>query len=358
MGEPIAPFLLFFCGGLLAWALPPKARRILLVLVPVVGLWNLSGLGSGAHWHVSFMDYTLTMMRVDKLSLIFGYIFHIAAFIGFIYAFHLDDRVEQIAIMIHVGSALGIVFAGDLVTLFIFWEVLSIASVFIIWARRRPEATRAGFRYLLVHAAVWLFLLGGIVLRASEVGSIDFVHMELADLATFLIFMGFGINCAWPGLHAWLTDAYPESTVTGTVFLRCIHNKGCCLCPGKGFCRDKRPHLGRSPHDSLPHFLRCHRERPQKGSLLQPHKPGWLHGMWDRDRNSPSPQWRHKPRLQRYIVQGPSLSWPWGAVMYRTGRIHATDLGGLYRDHALDMRVLYGWGGIHISFPPFQRICQ
>jgi multicomponent Na+:H+ antiporter subunit D len=330
MGEPIAPFLLFFCGGLLAWALPPKARRILLVLVPVVGLWNLSGLGSGAHWHVSFMDYTLTMMRVDKLSLIFGYIFHIAAFIGFIYAFHLDDRVEQIAIMIHVGSALGIVFAGDLVTLFIFWEVLSIASVFIIWARRRPEATRAGFRYLLVHAAGGLFLLGGIVLRASEVGSIDFVHMELADLATFLIFMGFGINCAWPGLHAWLTDAYPESTVTGTVFLSAFTTKAAVYALARGFAGTSALIWVGALMTAFPIFyavIENDLRRVLSYSLINQvgfmvcgigiGTPLALNGAISHAFND--------------ILFKALLFMAMGAVMYRTGRIHATDLGGLYR---------------------------
>ena len=149
----------------------------------------------------------------------FGLIFLIASFYNTIYSLHERDTMQQVAAPIYAGAALGAVYAGDLITLFIFWEITAISSVFLIWARRTAKAYAVGMRYLIIQVGSGVILLAGIILRADATGSIAFEHIGLSDLATWLILIAFGIKAAFPFLHNWLQDAYPEATVTGTVVL-------------------------------------------------------------------------------------------------------------------------------------------
>ena len=62
-------------------------------------------------------------------------------------------------------------------------------------------------------------------MKITKTGSIDFGFIGLNDLSSYLIFIGIGINCAWPFLHTWLVDAYPEATVGGAIFLSTFTTK-------------------------------------------------------------------------------------------------------------------------------------
>src|SRR4030042_5259666 len=133
MNSGLPPALIFIGGALALPFLKGKTQNGFLLLLPVIGFLNLLQLSTGTHGVVSFWDYQLILARVDRLSLLFGYIFHLITFLGAIYALHVRDDLERVAGLIYAGSALGVVFAGDLLTLFVFWELLSISSVFIIW---------------------------------------------------------------------------------------------------------------------------------------------------------------------------------------------------------------------------------
>ncbi len=226
MIDTVPPAFIFIVAGLLSPLIKGKWKSAYLLLVPVVGLINLINIPEGTHWVVRFLEWDLVFGRMDRLSLIFGYIFHLISFIAILYALHVKDSVQHAAGLVYAGSALGVVFAGDLFTFFIFWEMLTVASIFLIWARKTTAAQGAGFRYLMVHAAGGLCLLAGIVLYVNQTGSIEFGFIGLdGTAATYLIFLGFGLNCAWPVLHTWLTDAYPEATITGTIFLSAFTTK-------------------------------------------------------------------------------------------------------------------------------------
>ncbi len=226
------PAAVFVLGALAVALTMGRLRSVLLVLTPILGLANITpGLASlvlgedMVAWNIEVLDYTLTIFRADRLSLLFGLLFHIAALIGVVFALHVKDRLQQVAALLYAGSAIGAVFAGDLITLFVFWELAAVTSVFLIWARRTPRATAAGFRYLMVQVFSGLLFLAGILVRAHETGSITFEYIGLDGLASWLIFLAFGIKCAFPFLHNWLTDAYPEATPTGTVFLSAFTTK-------------------------------------------------------------------------------------------------------------------------------------
>jgi len=221
----LPPFLIFFLGALIIPFVRGGARAALLLTIPIVGAVNLWTMPEGFSWSFQFFDYTLTPLRLDPLSLLFGYLFHLGAFLAILFALHVRDAGQQVASLLYVGGALGAVFAGDLITLFVFWELLAISSVFLIWARRTPKALAAGLRYLLIQVLSGVLLLAGTLFHHTETGSIEFGYLGLNGTASWLIFLAFGIKTAFPLLHNWLTDAYPEATPTGTVFLCCFTTK-------------------------------------------------------------------------------------------------------------------------------------
>ena len=241
MPSSVPPFLIFFAGALLVPFLRdmPRLRMAWLILIPVVGALNVWGLQDGGEHQLQFLGHTLTPVRADRLSLLFGYLFHLGAFISIVYSLHLKkgDRptVQHTAAVVYAGSGLGAVFAGDFITLFVFWELLAVSSVFLIWARRSPRAVSAGMRYLLVHVVSGVTLLAGAMVHAHRTGSLEFGLMELDGLAAWLILLAFGVKAAFPLLHSWLIDAYPEGTPTGTVFLCAFTTKVAVYALARGF---------------------------------------------------------------------------------------------------------------------------
>ncbi len=215
----LPPFVPFYAAALLVAATHGRLRQAILLATPVLGALHLLGVEEGVHWQLLFLDFELVPYRVDRLSLLFGYLFHLAAFLGVIFSLHVRDVGQHVAGLTYIGSALGAVFAGDLVTLFVFWELLAITSVFFIWGRHSRHSEKAGMRYLVIQVLSGVLLLAGAIMHQRATGSLDFSYRGLNDLASTLIFVAFGIKAGFPLLHNWITDAYPEATPTGTVFL-------------------------------------------------------------------------------------------------------------------------------------------
>ena len=227
-------FILIF-GGLLAPLVPGRVRPAYMLTLPVLGFIQLLNLDAGHYGLIEFFTYTLVHVRVDRLSLAFGYIFYIATLLSLVYALHVRDPVQQVAGLIYPGSAIGAVFAGDLITLFVYWELTAISSLFLIWARRNGRAFRAGMRYVIIQVGSGTLLLAGAIVHVQETGSIAFDYLGLGGLAGTLIFLAFGVKCAFPLLHNWLQDSYPEATVTGTVFLSAFTTKLAVYALARGF---------------------------------------------------------------------------------------------------------------------------
>lgn len=224
MSYAIPAFIPFFIAAALALFIPMRWRYVL-ALVPLInGLWlyfNLDPTPINVQLHI----FTLEIVKVDKLSLLFGYLFHIACFICLIYAMHLKDRVQFVAGLAYAGSAVGAVFAGDFLTLFIFWELLALTSAFLVFARRTKASQQAGIRYLMVQILSGVALLIAAIMHYRSTGSISIEQIGLSDFASYLFLFAFGIKAAFPFLHTWLTDAYPEATPVGTVFLSAFTTK-------------------------------------------------------------------------------------------------------------------------------------
>ena len=225
MINSLPPAAIFFLGALLVMLAPVRVRSSITLLVPIIGGLNLWNSLDSTGFEIAIFNVELNFLRVDSLSLLFGILFHVASFLACIYALHLRDRTQQVSSLVYAGGALGAVFAGDLISLFISWEIMAISSVFLVWARNTPKASSAGFRYVTVQIISGLFLLSGALLYFSQTGTISFNEIGLGSAGGILIFIAFGIKCAFPLVHSWLTDAYPESTPTGMVFLSAFTTK-------------------------------------------------------------------------------------------------------------------------------------
>ncbi|HMK44160.1 MAG TPA: Na(+)/H(+) antiporter subunit D [Dissulfurispiraceae bacterium] len=237
MIEWLHPGLLLIGGAALVPLLKGRLLQAYLPCLAIAALLDCILMVPGTYGTARFLDYTLTFGRVDRLSLVFAYVFTLAGAISFIYALHVKDRLQHVAALIYMGSALGVTFAGDYFVLFIFWELMAFSSVFLVWANRTPESISAGFRYLLVHVFGGLCLLGGIMLHIGQTGSISFdaMHAFAGSAAFTLILFGFILNAAVPPLNAWLPDAYPSATVTGAVFMSAYTTKSAVYVLVRGF---------------------------------------------------------------------------------------------------------------------------
>ncbi len=235
MSEVLHPSILLFTGALVVAVLRGRLQQGALLLIAATLIWLVFSLPGGVFGATVFLGIELSPMRVDKLSLVFASVFAIITLVGAIYALHVKDTPQHVAALMYAGSALGVVFAGDLVTLYVFWELMVFTSVWLIWCRRNPASMAAGFRYLLVHALGGIVLLAGIILYYLDTGTVQFAQIEDTGLAFYLILVGFLLNAAVPPLGAWLADAYPESTVTGAIFLSALTTKTAVYTLIRGF---------------------------------------------------------------------------------------------------------------------------
>ncbi|HNS54175.1 MAG TPA: proton-conducting transporter membrane subunit, partial [Syntrophales bacterium] len=198
IASALPPGLILILGALPAVLLRGRMRQAWMLALPALSLLNMLALPEGNHFLVPFFRQELVLARVDRLSVVFGIIFHIISFLANLYALKVEDRFQNAAGLVYAGGAIGAVFAGDLFTLFVFWEMMTLSATFLIMARRTEKAMAAGFRYFMVHVLSGLCLLGGILLQVQNTGTVAFSYIGLGDLSSWLIFVGFGVNSAWP----------------------------------------------------------------------------------------------------------------------------------------------------------------
>ena len=229
------PATMLLLGGLLAAVLKGRAASVVMVVAPLLGLSFVVGLETGSFSTLSLFGFEIKLVVVDKQAKLFGYLFHVAALVAGIYSFHIRDRWQVSMALLYAASAVGVAFAGDMLSLFLWWEALAVTSVFQIWGRRTKESEESGFRYLFFHVSSGLLLLAGIIIRYHGEGEAAFSlepltqELEAGDLGALLILLAVGIKAAFPGLHVWLKDGYAEATPTGPVWL-CAFTTKCAVC--------------------------------------------------------------------------------------------------------------------------------
>lgn len=336
MSTVFAPPFIFLFAAILCPLLPTRWRALLLLGVPVVALIVILAYATGQHAVVNVVGFELTFMRVDKLSLIFGIIFCIAAFLAGLYAWHVRDPIQQVATLAYAGSAVGGVFAGDLITLFLWWEGTAVASVFLIWARRTPAAYSTGMRYLIIQVLSGVLLLAGLLVHYHDTGSIAFEHLGLVSLGTWLIFLSFGIKCAFPFLHNWLQDAYPAATITGTVVLSAFTTKMAVYALARGYAgTEMLIYIGAIMTLFPIFFAEIENDLRRVLAYSLNNQLGFMVvGVGIGTEMALNGTAAH---AFCHILYKSLLFMSVGAVMYRTGTSKASELGGLYKSMPVTM---------------------
>ncbi len=229
MIEWVPPGLILLAGAFLVAVTRGWLRTLVLLGAPLLTLWIVWLLPDGISLTAPFLKYEIELIESSPVRRLFATIFSIMAFVGGLYAFRQAKAWELASAMAYAAGAVGVCFAGDLITLFLFWELMAIFSTVIVWCGGTERARAAGIRYAIMH------LLGGVILKVGiegvviSTGSIELQPMLANDFNTWMILIGILINAAAPPVSAWLADAYPESSPTGSVFLSAYTTKTAVL---------------------------------------------------------------------------------------------------------------------------------
>ena len=229
------PGLILMAGAILLAPLRGAARSAGALAVPLAALYLGWQVPDGAAATVRFLDFELAPLAGDRLSRLFAVIFAIMAFGGALFALNQKHPLELTAALFYAGAAIGVALAGDLITVFVFWELMAVGSTLVIWSAGTPAAYRASLRYLMIHLLGGVLLMAGIAGHVADTGSIAFQRFAVDSVSHWLILAGFLLNAGAPPLSAWLPDAYPEASWSGTVFLSAFTTKAAVYVLLRGF---------------------------------------------------------------------------------------------------------------------------
>jgi multicomponent Na+:H+ antiporter subunit D len=229
------PGLVLIIGGMLMVLCAPRLRTWLQLGLPLAALFLVWQMPDGVVLQLDFLDQSLTPIRSDALSRLFATIFALMAAVGGLYALSQRSRLEIAAAYGYAGSAIGVCFAGDLLTLFMFWELMAIGSSLVLWSTATNASGRAAQRYILIHIFGGVLLFAGIAGHVQAGAGLEFSAMRADNLPNLLILAGMLVNAGAPPFSAWLPDAYPEASWSGTVFLSAFTTKTAVYTLIRGF---------------------------------------------------------------------------------------------------------------------------
>lgn len=221
----LPPALILLAGALLTPLTRGHLRTAVILTAPLATLWAIWMVPDGVVTTFTFIEYQVEAVEGSPLRRLFATIFAMMTFGGGLYAFRQASTVELAAAQAYAAGAVGVCFSGDLITMFVWWELMAIFSTVVVWCGGTRDSQAAGIRYAIMH------LLGGIILKvgidaiAVQTGSVDIRPMLANDFASWMLLIGILINAAAPPVSAWLADSYPEASPTGSVFLSAFTTK-------------------------------------------------------------------------------------------------------------------------------------
>jgi multicomponent Na+:H+ antiporter subunit D len=230
----VPPGLVLIFGGLLLPFATGWLRSVVLLGLPLVTLWLVTEVPDGEILKLSFLGFELVPVRGDRLSRLFAFVFALMAFAGGLFALRQERTTELTAAFVYAGSAIGVALAGDLISVFIYWEMMAVGSMLVIWCGT-ASSRGAGLRYAAVHLFGGVLLMAGIAGEIAASGTTAFAKLDLSTLPRWLILAGFLINTGAPPVSAWLPDAYPEASWSGMVFLSAFTTKAAVYVLLRGF---------------------------------------------------------------------------------------------------------------------------
>jgi len=168
-----------------------------------------------------------SLFEIDTLGIFMATLFLFIGLLTSVYSVKYMERDTRLAeyyilLMLMVAGMLGVVFAGDFFTFFIFWEIMCLSSyVLVAFRKERWEPVEAGFKYLIMSASGSAMVLFAMSLLYGMAGTLNFAYVRLALskpqlggwalMAMVLVIVGFGIKAAVAPLHTWLPDAHPAA---------------------------------------------------------------------------------------------------------------------------------------------------
>lgn len=219
----LSPATALLIGALAILLTAGAARKLALLAFPLLALVLAWQAPAGAIY-ATYLEFALTPTRVDNLTHLFGAVFALAAFLGALFALDRTSTLELTSAFIYAAGALGVVFAGDWITLFVWWEIMAVASTLVVVAGG-DHARGPAFRYAIVHFLGGVLLMAGIAGEIAATGDPTIRSLQPDTAARWLILAGLLINAGAPPLWAWVSDAYPASSWSGMVFLSVFTTK-------------------------------------------------------------------------------------------------------------------------------------
>ncbi len=347
--DHLTPGLVMILGAFFVPFLSHHLRQIFMLLVIAASAASLTA-GAGVHLTVPIFGQELVLYRADTLTLPFAIVFHFAAALNVFYGWHERRGIEHCTGLAYAGAAIAAVHAGDLLTLFIFWEATAVTSVFLILARRTPSASRAAVRYLLVQVTSGVLLLAGAAFYWQQTGGWSFDLMALDSLATVLIFLAFGIKAAFPLLNGWMQDAYPEASVIGAVMLSAFTTKLAIYAFARGFAGTNELIWIGAAMAIIPIFFAVMENdlRRVLAFSLNNQLGFMLVAIGIGSELAINGAVAH---AFAHVIYKSLLFMSMGAVLYRVGSAKVTDLGGLYKSMPATM-VFCVIGALSIAAAP------
>jgi multicomponent Na+:H+ antiporter subunit D len=350
MTEFLHPGLLLVAAGLALIPLRGSARTALTLLAPAAAVAVVLALPEGALWKGDFLGHPVVPFAVDRLSRLFALVFAVMAFGGGLFALKQASRVELPAAFVYAGSAIGVTLAGDLLTVFVFWELMAVGSTLVIWSAGTKASYRASMRYAMIHLLGGVVLMAGVVGHVAATGSTAFERLALDSPAHWLILAGFLVNAGAPPFSAWLPDAYPEASWSGTVFLSAFTTKTAVYVLLRGFPgTELLVYVGLVMvfYGIVYALLENDMRRILAYSIVN--QVGFmLVGIGIGTQMALNGAAAH---AFTHILYKALLLMSAGSVLYETGRHKCTDLGGLFRTMPLTM-VCGAIGALSISSFP------
>ena len=183
-----------------------------------------------------------SMFLVDTVSVYMVIAYLVVGVITCLYAVlhvnskeNLSERYYALMLII-TGGVIAATFSGDLLTLFIFWEVTAAGSCFLVAYRKSRESLESALKYLVMVIIASGFIIFGLSLVYGLVGSLNFWTVKEVLLTTanphlllvafaFLV-AGYAIETAIVPFHMWMPDAYTAAPDSASSFLSAIVDQG------------------------------------------------------------------------------------------------------------------------------------
>lgn len=234
--------LLPLLGGALLALLPGERKQLLhgavlaILLLEAVAVTALLFVPDTVFPLFSMTDVLRVNVRLDGISRIFlavgAYAFLAAALYAFRYLEHSERQKPFFCFFVlSLGALAGMDVAGNLITMYLFFELVTLCSMPLVLHDRTEESIRAALKYLFYSIAgaflalCAIFFLGkyGTTLDFRPGGVLDPAqtqdHETLLRVVVFLGVLGFGAKAGLYPLHGWLPTAHPVAPAPASAVL-------------------------------------------------------------------------------------------------------------------------------------------